>query len=479
MTIFCEQHPTEPAHWTCSDCGSSFCPDCVLKRDAGDYVLGKIIHMCPKCVIPAEWIGAANTIVPFWNRLPKFFTYPLHPIPLLFNIGVCIMLLIASLLPLVKIIFILLLVGSVIKYSFSVLFRTAQGNMKPPSFTAGTVSESLKPVFKLLLLYFIGLIWTVIIIKYTGKAPGTLFWITFENLLLPAMIMILVATESVFHAVNPNLFIRLIFRIGKGYFAMCALLALLGAAPFVLLNLLMKIIPVGFNVFLFAFLLIYYRILSYHLMGYVLLQYNQEVGYEVDYDEFQNMSGNSKPEIPDPEAGLLTQINFMSREGKLDEAITLIKESTNTNDISNIKLSEQYYKLLKMKKMYPQMADHAVSYLHMLVRDKEKKKACDVFLECLSVDKEFTSAPVNIFAVAGWLYETGKVKEAMAAYNRIIKLYPGDNLVPNAYFRIAQIYHDRLMDTAKAKKILNAIIKKFPDHDIVQQAGNYLSTLPG
>jgi TolA-binding protein len=62
--------------------------------------------------------------------------------------------------------------------------------------------------------------------------------------------------------------------------------------------------------------------------------------------------------------------------------------------------------------------------------------------------------------VAGWLNETGKTKAAVAVYNLIVKSYPENSLVPKAYFRIAQIFNDRVMNTEKAKKVLSVIKTK-------------------
>lgn len=52
-----------------------------------------------------------------------------------------------------------------------------------------------------------------------------------------------------------------------------------------------------------------------------------------------------------------------------------------------------------------------------------------------------------------------------------------DSLVPKAYFRIAQIFHDRLMNKDQAQKVLGLLLKKFPDHEIVPQAESFLARL--
>ena len=55
--------------------------------------------------------------------------------------------------------------------------------------------------------------------------------------------------------------------------------------------------------------------------------------------------------------------------------------------------------------------------------------------------------------------------------------YPDNPLVPKAYFRIAQIFHDRLMNKDQAKRALDLLLKKYPNHDIIPQAESFLARL--
>ena len=64
--------------------------------------------------------------------------------------------------------------------------------------------------------------------------------------------------------------------------------------------------------------------------------------------------------------------------------------------------------------------------------------------------------------------------EAIGAFSKLTKAYPQDPLVPKSYFRAAQIFNDRLMNPEKAKKILNGLVKKYPDHDIIPFVQRYL-----
>ena len=71
----------------------------------------------------------------------------------------------------------------------------------------------------------------------------------------------------------------------------------------------------------------------------------------------------------------------------------------------------------------------------------------------------------------------GKSETAIRLYSKIIKEYPQDPLAPKAYFRAAQIFHDRLMNRDKARQIIEALLKKYPESDIAPKAQDFLSQL--
>jgi len=50
-------------------------------------------------------------------------------------------------------------------------------------------------------------------------------------------------------------------------------------------------------------------------------------------------------------------------------------------------------------------------------------------------------------------------------------------VILKSYFRAAQIFNDRLMKPEKAKRILNGLIKKYPDHEMLPQIENYLASM--
>lgn len=474
MKKFCEYHSTKPAYWNCPKCGSYFCPDCIVSRKKGGVLQHENIHLCPKCNVETSWVGVANIIEPFWTRLPKFFTYPFSLQPLALIIILSIASLILSKLSLIGLLLKIVLWGILFKYSFSALKATAHGDLTPPGITSETISEDFMQVFKQIAIYLIiGFIFAWLI-PTAGIIVAGLFLI-FALFYVPAIIILLVTTNSLFHAVNPVVFTRLAFRIGRGYFLMYFFLFLLGTAPAVLGQYIMKFLPTELFQLFFGFAKNYYTIISYHLMGYVILQYHEEIGYQVDYEDFKESVVKTEEIKEDESTNILNKVNIMIKDGKLDDAISFIKDTTKTRPITNITLSERYLNLLIMKKRKPEMLKHCITHLDLLAHDNIKIKACELYAKCLDTNKEFIPTSFALFKIGGWLNETGKIKEAIRTYNRLVKAFPNDTLVPKAYYRCAQIFHDRLLDPSRAKKILAALIKKYPEHEIIPQVKNYLN----
>ena len=474
MKKFCEYHSTKPAYWNCPKCGSYFCPDCIVTRRKGGVLKNENIHLCPKCNVETSWVGVANIIEPFWTRLPKFFTYPLSLQPLALITILSIVGLILSKLSIIGFLLKIVLWGILFKYSFSALKATAHGDLTPPGITSETISEDFMQVFKQIAIYIIiGFVFASLV-PSAGIIVAVLFLI-FALFYVPAIIILLVTTNSLFHAVNPVVFTRLAFRIGRGYFLMYFFLILLGLAPAVLGQYIMKFLPTELFQLFFGFAKNYYTIISYHLMGYVILQYHEEIGYQVDYEDFKESAVKEIEE--DESTNILNRVNIMIKDGKLDDAISFIKDTTKTRPITDITLSERYLNLLLMKKRKPEMLKHCITHLDLLAHKNTKSKACELYAKCLAMNREFIPTSFALFKIGGWLNETGKIKEAIRTYNRLTKAFPDDALVPKAYYRCAQIFHDRLMDPSRAKKILSALIKKYPEHEIIPQAKNYLNHL--
>ena len=240
-----------------------------------------------------------------------------------------------------------------------------RGNLNPPGIDALFTTEDFAPVIKQWIMYALIGIGGVFFFFKLGPIAGIVYSLVISYS-LPSMIMLLVTSEKLGHALNPVMFLGFAIKIGKGYLIMWIFLVLLLSAPSALGYYIIKYLPEFSQRFLITFGENMYTFITYHLMGYVILQYHENIGHEIDYEDFQeNTNGpysqkDQQTQLgqqnegsagstfqKDEQSEITGQAELLTREGKLDEAIAYIKEATAEQGITSIVLMERYYNLLK------------------------------------------------------------------------------------------------------------------------------------
>ncbi|MDL2275482.1 tetratricopeptide repeat protein [Desulfosarcina sp. OttesenSCG-928-G10] len=485
----CRYHPAAIAQWYCEKCESLLCPRCVDIRSGGGYRQDEKFYMCPNCNLPLQWVGIVNIIDPFWKRMSRFFVYPFAKAPLLLMLILAGCVGVASLssspdqrtllLRLVS----LLSAGISLKYAYSILKATASGDLVQPELSTRTLVDDFGPVLKQMGIYIaIGLI-IVAIIMTIGPIGIIIAIIFFFATIpfIPAMFIILILTESLFQAINPVMFIGLAVRIGWGYVSMTFLFVTLMSAPGLLDYYAFHHFPYSLRIFLMTAGQIYYTFVTYHLMGYVILQYHEDIGYDVDFTDFRDGTTEAQTAAvvaADPETQLLRRVQQMVKDGSIEEARTLVEKETARTGIANPILSENYYTLLKMTGEKDKQVAHAARHIENVVQKGDGDAAVEIYQDCVAHDPAFTPSAGSLMKIGGWLNEKGKRKEAIQAFNRLTKAYAEDPLVPKAYFLAAQIFNEHLKDPERARKILTSLIQRYPAHDIAPFLERYLERIP-
>jgi tetratricopeptide (TPR) repeat protein len=302
-----------------------------------------------------------------------------------------------------------------------------------------------------------------------GNIVGILF-LVFALLSIPAMIIVLAVTDSLANALNPMIFVKMAWRIGWGYLLMYFFILLLGVAPAFWGNHIIAHLPPSSHVFLLFAAKCYYTLISYYLMGYVILQYHEDIGYEVEPEDV-SLEEKTADDVGDNE--LLNKVQIMTKDGRLDDAVALIK-----NDLllarEDIAVAECYFNLLKLTERFSEMASHGKDYLDLLARTDRKADLCQVYTDCVSKDPAFTPKQATLFKIASALNESGSPKAAIGAYNRFIKSHEKSPLIPKAYFLAANIFNEKLGNPKKAIGILKGLAKNFPNHEILPHVQQYL-----
>ncbi|MBI9075480.1 MAG: tetratricopeptide repeat protein [Desulfatibacillum sp.] len=414
---------------------------------------------------------------PFWKRMDKFFTYPFHANPLILLVTIAFFSAVLRGMPMGWLLR-MLLSAAMLNYAYLALRRTAQGDLTPPKMYDEALTAGVGAVLAQVVLFILLGVAGIFIGAQLGGAAMIIYGIV-VMFFLPSMLIILVMDGNPFRAMNPASFMALPFRIGGGYFIMWLFLLFLMFAPGSLLYLVSEYVPTFLNEFLDGVFGNYYMLVAYHLMGYVLLQYHSELGYDIDYEDMKDSDKVSVVKADNRATEAAKHTAFLFTEGKHDEAIEYISRYQALEGEFSRELSERYFALLKIKGEKDKLVAHGPILLDLLAENNAKAKALDAYGVCMGADPGFSPEPGALFKIAGWLAETGNPKGAINAYGKFTKSFPDNRDVPIAYFRAAQIFNDRLMNPKKAKSILTGLLKKYPAHDIAPKVKNYLQHIGG
>ncbi len=473
MTINCSFHPAKAAHFHCQKCSAAFCGVCVSRREVPQYGRMTISYFCPTCNIPAEHVGIGNIIEPFWSRLPKFFTYPLQFPALLFVFVAAGLAAFFSTSFLVQLLFFVLST----KYAYAVLNTTAQGSLKPPALTIKLFYQDVLQVFKQYVIFFVVGVAASFIFGATGPIGGFIF-VAIIALYAPTMLMVLVATNSVIAAINPLVFVPIVNRIGWRYLLMYLFLILLYGAPAMAFHYIPVVLPHYIKAFFYFFLNLYYTLIVYHLLGYVLLQYHEEIGFDVDYEYFLEKSvPQTDKQAADPREKLLAAISVLIKNGRYEDALERIALETKNQFGDDVVLYEKNLTLLQMTQKNAALEEHGAALLTMLVRLGKKAKAISLYEQLYGPGSNLKPPSLPLLQIGNWLRQRGEPLKARDCYVSFIQANKGHQKLPEAYFSLAQILHENSSNTAKAKEIMSWVLKTYPQHELTQDMNHYLASM--
>lgn len=468
MAIPCTFHRSKAAHFQCYECGSAFCENCITPRETGGYAGKDIEYFCPGCNIPAEMVGLGNIIEPFWQRLTSMFLYPFQLTPLILTLILAILGTVFTNSILVR----LFVWVAMMKYVYAALTLTAQGSFKAPTVNVEMINRDVFQVFKQFVVFFV-LGWIgIFVYSHTGLIGG-ISYAVLVALALPAIIMILVASKSILQAINPITSFGIITRIGWPYFLMYLFLSFLNGAPAILFAYLPNILPVSLSGFLQLFFQQMYAIMTYHFMGYFLLQYHYELGYRVDYDFFmENRGGKQKRVKLTAKQELMNGVAVLIKTAKYKEAIELMTPHLAGEDV-DIDLSEKLLQVLKMAGESEKVTIYSVRHLEHLVKNGKKQKATALFSELNMTESERRPTAESVYQIATWFEERNEHKQAIRTHVYFTKYFKKHDLQPEVYLALAKLLNEQAKNGKKAKQILQAIVKHYPEHPIAAEARDY------
>ena len=416
-------------------------------------------------------------VTPFWNRLPRFFLFPLQLEMLFVIVPLALASLLARLLPVPTPLDYVLGEGLIwlaaFRHAFDVMERTSQGLLTAEA-QAGheTDRERRNLPWK---MFGVFLAWGLIIggvatlSRALGIAANILFTLSF-----PASVMALSVTNSFSQAIDPVLWASIMRRIGKAYLVLFIFLLLLSGGFAAALPLLAPFLRGWLALPLVNFVFLYFNLIMFNMMGYVLYQYHQVLGLEVKVDFARAEGRKAVPAKPDPVAD---QVAAKIAQGDTAGALEIAYEQQRMEP-ENLAAQDRYHKLLLATGNKERALEHGGRYLSTLLRLGRDDGAFDLLKRLRALDEAFQpEKPDQVLRLAETAYRRRESALALSLVRGFDKRHPRHPDVPGIYLLSARVLCEHYHKDDLAGAILRAMRQKYPDHPLAAEAEAYLKVI--
>lgn len=459
----CHYHAMQPATWRCAPCQRHFGDCCVpLNAEAADA------HpRCALCNEALQFLGAANTAQPFWERIPKFFVYALQPGPL----AISALLALSSLFlpPSVLLWFVLFSVAT--KYFYSVIEACSQAEKIAPSLLSAFTGDGFALFFKQLVIFVLAFAALWLAADFDSEA---LYWAVTLGLLLalPASIIRLALDKTLGAALSPDEIGQVIRAMGWRYLILCAFLFILWQSPGWVTHMLSSGLPRVVLMPVAAFLFGYFAVVMCAMMGYAVYQYQGALGYVAEDED-------DRAHYPEAEyfrRRALAEAEIRVKEGQSGQALAALKAGLDRAP-GDLRLNERYHQLLFGLGEQQRCLQHLQHYLP-LVAAGNPSLAATALLNARQLRSDFLpDDPLVCERIAAALLERHKTREGLSLLRNLHQCFPEYPQIPRAYLLAARGFAEGLGQVAPARQLLAFIRTRYPGSPLLADVDALDATL--
>lgn len=348
-----------------------------------------------------------------------------------------------------------------------ILQNTAEGQVEAPELSFKVLNENYELPFKLCVLWLLPVFFLYQVdsfIAYIVVANIIVFYL----ILLPASVMTLAYTHSLFAAINPFGLISLVKRIGWSYGILYVFLMFLNGGASAAYYFLVGDSVSNSSIFFEWLFQIYFLWVMCGMMGYVLYQYHEEIGYEVFADDGAELDTHSLALVGFDE--LVEDENYAAAQDVLKDIIL--------RDPENLDLRKKFHRVVKMSGNNKQLTVHGMGLIGRLLDRKQSVDAVNVYYDCLKVDADFKlENDSHYLPLVQEMRRMRNHQQAIKLSNGFHQLYPESTHTPNLYLLIAKIFIEDLSQDDKAKPILSFLKKNYVGHEVELEVDRYSAFL--
>jgi len=401
--------------------------------------------------MPAPSLAPPTPVIPFWNRLRDITRYPAH-MSAMITIVILAVAKLAIFLPFGRIL-VLLVTVAMYRYAFECLRATANGYMEPPE-----IAQSTDPGvgWKQIWLMLIFIVVTVVGAVVFGPRVGVILML-FLGICLPGATMTLAMDESLAGALNPAQWVAIITRIGWAYLAVVGLCLIIVMSQMYAGALAARVLPPFIALIVVGIIANYALVMTFHLMGYLIYQYHDAVGFQPESPQVLRPLGKL-----DPDQDLLDEAAAFVRDGNPEHATELLRAHLRGRGGSHA-VHTQYRKLLALANDRDGLLRHGHDYLHILMAQEQDRLALGLVRECKRLDPAFGPTDAGqITQLAKLAAQGGEAQLALSLLSDFHQRFPKSRDIPQNYLLAAILLHERIGQDEQARNLLTYLKGSYP-----------------
>lgn len=466
--LYCKYFPGTPATWTCTACQTCFGDQCIPAGHSKH--LGKRPPRCLLCDGNLRYLGNATDAKPFWQQVPHFFSYASHNkclvlialtagLSLLFSAG------------LIAIFMLLLTMAIVMKFSFAIIEKRGKGDAEPPALS-DVISGDEHHLFLRQMAVFLGMGAMVYAAAQVGEWLAVMVSI-FLAFAMPASTIVLAVDKSVRRALNPVILLSVMTAIGLPYLLLWVCTQIISAGPSYILPWLSDFLPEPIFVPVLTAVVVYFVLVLYTMLGYVLYQYQQELGYVTSAAE----SDMDTPTFEKAKA--VGEVTVFIQEGQLDRARQVLRAALDSMK-DDIDLHLLYHKLLLAQGDNETLASHCQYFVDLCVNRKAVQHAVPVLLNVIKRVEGFRLAKsASALEIARRLAAQGQHRPLVSLLKDWHLRSPDDPIIPEAYALMVRSLLEYYGDDQAARAAAHYVLTHFPNNKFRPELERLLSVMDG
>lgn len=412
-----------------------------------------------------------ESIQPFWERLPSFFLLPLSVDKLLYLLLLSAGSLVAFVLPVPSPLDVVIVEGVIWltawRHSFRTMELMAHGHVDAEA-QADIILDDPERVNLPWKMAGLLICWGLIvgIVSALSAFLGLLASL-FVSAALPAMAMQLCDSNSFSDSMSPARWWHFMRRIGAPYAALFAFLFLLSNGAPQALSLLMPWLGGMMTLPIVNFVMLYFNLVMFALMGYVMYQYHDALGLAVDVEP--ETAAATPPTI---DARIAEHIATGQMAAAVELAAGIVRAEP-----ENWEAYERLHKLLQAAGMAPELQRHNQRFFALAMRLGRMPRALALYRELAAAGDPVVLAGADVLPLAKAADKAHDTKLAIELVRAFDKRFPGHPDIPAVYFFSASVASERLRKDDLARGLLQEILRRYPGHAVADEAARYLEVI--